>query len=300
MAVPYLTQPANPFSRAGAALRFQAAAPTVTAAQAMAVPPMAEDTVSLNTSNQPTPAIAVPPATEATLPTPDALVLPDGSPIPSAATVPVPVSPTLVHPRLQAVANYMQLVSENLLPAYTEGGRTFFRDLQDDPWRLIPFLGIGGTLALAKTALFKREGWQHAVELGLMALLMAGPVNTMLREGPRLYEAYQAQKMGNPRQAQQTVKDALTELGYEIFQVYLRPFSLAYSLYMALNLPRILRKPASGIGPERWLHIAADLLRIKPDARWLRPLDKLSKAIEARANHYLEPVEVALKHSFHI
>lgn len=101
----------------------------------------------------------------------------------------------------------------------------------------------GGIAALSVFMMAINTQMRKLTHLLFLSALLVYPVMKANQIMPKLAEAYQVTKEGNPKQGDQMFKDSLQDLNYVIFQAFLKPISIALMLTTLLGLPQGLRRP---------------------------------------------------------
>ncbi|HEY9745985.1 MAG TPA: hypothetical protein V6C99_07190 [Oculatellaceae cyanobacterium] len=156
----------------------------------------------------------------------------------------------------------------NYQPTLEEGEAQYKEALRKDEHTLMKAVGIA-TVTAASLTVFRRLR-RTGVFLLLMALL-GKPIMVATQAFPKMSEAYEEVKRGNPNKGRAQFREALDESVYTIFKDFFKPVSYGVLLAYALELPFVFRNEGAGIR-HQIIRKVADVLRIKRDAKpivWL-------------------------------
>lgn len=94
------------------------------------------------------------------------------------------------------------------------------------------------------------------MHIGIMGALMPLPILSANRAIPKLGDAYDVAKQGNPKKADEMFSDAVNEFNYSVFQRFFKPITYAIFLTTLLTLPQNLAKPKT-----QWKNIGTHYLK---------------------------------------
>lgn len=123
--------------------------------------------------------------------------------------------------------------------SYLKGGKRYFKNVKENPLRFIPTVLTALTLGTALSIFPKRQFW---IKYLFFITLLSYPVINASRYLPRMIDAYDSVRRGNPRKGQIAFKKNLDELVYRLGHVFLKPISLGLTAQMLLAFPLILAK----------------------------------------------------------
>lgn len=112
----------------------------------------------------------------------------------------------------------------------------------------------------------------------LMMGLMAYPIIEANRTFPKLSQAYEQVKQGNPTEGRQTFRKAMNDSVYSILVDFLKPISYGLALAFALGIPSALRGQGDSL-VSRLIRAGGKLLHINADFGPVRLIDKLARPI---------------------
>ena len=116
-----------------------------------------------------------------------------------------------------------------------------------------------------------------------MMTLLSYPIMEANRTFPKLTEAYNEVKAGNPTQGKETFRKAMTDSVYAIFQSLFQPLSKGMLIALVLSAPgALLRKEGGAV--QGIIREVFKLLHIKPTIAPVRWLDKIAKPMTEWGN----------------
>ena len=107
------------------------------------------------------------------------------------------------------------------------------------------------------------------------------PVMHANKNFPKMKDAYQKVKDGNPTEGQAEFKKAMNDTVYSVFHVFLKPLTFAFTMAFLLSLPRTLR-PGQKLG---WIDDKVVLpmlkkLRIKQNNPLIKGINMIYSPLE--------------------
>lgn len=199
-------------------------------------------------------------------------LIPVGKFLPSSASL---------HQAMQAPTMsqfYLKGLEDNLFPSYVKGNVEYIHQVVSHPLRAVFLTGFTAVLGIMFAIYHKPDTlFQRAIKASLFIV----PAIITARYMPKLKAAYKQAADGNPKQGQQSLKEALNGLVFNIAQVYMKPLFAGAVIGSILSLPRVLRNPSSPL--EKLIHKTAKIAGITPKTalvKWLESgMSQLSKSL---------------------
>jgi hypothetical protein len=198
--------------------------------------------------------------------------------------------PVIANPVPDKWEFYWSELKANMRPAIRQGGEQYKEALLKDEHTRLKALsmlfatGIGLTIfrRLRRTATF----------LLFMAIL-GKPIMVATQAFPKMSEAYEEVKNGNPSKGREKFRDALDESFYSIFKDFLKPVSYGIMLAYLLEVPFIFQNEGKDIR-HHIIRNLADLLHINRNAKPIvRAYEKMKPYVhwgDRQANRIREQV----------
>lgn len=158
---------------------------------------------------------------------------------------------------------YWSELKANMGSAMRQGGEQYKEALLKDEHTRLKALGMLFATGIGLTV-FRRLR-RTATFLLFMAIL-GKPIMVATQTFPKMSEAYEEVKSGNPGKGRQKFRNALDESFYSIFKDFLKPVSYGVMLAYLLEIPFAFRNEGNGIR-HHIIRKTADFLRINRNAK---------------------------------
>jgi hypothetical protein len=158
---------------------------------------------------------------------------------------------------------YWSELRTNMRTTMRQGDEQYAEALRKDKNTRLKALGMMLATGIGLTV-FRRLRRTGAFIL-LMAIL-GKPIMVATQAFPKMSEAYEEVKKGNPTKGKEEFRNALDESFYTIFKDFFKPVSYGVMLAYALELPFAFRNEGAGIR-HHIMRKVADVLRIKRSSK---------------------------------
>lgn len=180
---------------------------------------------------------------------------------------------------------YRQNIRDHFFKSYWTTNTQYYKNLKKNPGMISWVGGVSLGLGVLFTTF---TGLRSAIHYLAGISALAIPVVQGTKTLPKMSEAYQKVKDGNPTEGRAQFGKALNDYIYNIFQVFLKPMSFGFVAASVLSLPRVFRPNVQLLWSEK--EISARLMRwlhIREHNPLIRGLDKLYAPLE-RVGHRIE------------
>jgi hypothetical protein len=158
---------------------------------------------------------------------------------------------------------YWSELRTNMRTTMKQGDEQYAEALRRDKHTRLKALGMMAATGIGLT-IFRRLRRTGAFIL-LMAIL-GKPIMVATQAFPKMSDAYEEVKKGNPTKGKEEFRNALDESFYTIFKDFFKPVSYGVMLAYILELPFAFRNEGAGIR-HHIMRKVADVLRVKRNAK---------------------------------
>lgn len=165
-------------------------------------------------------------------------------------------------PKLHSIPSkgqfYWSEVKRNMRRTVKEGNEQYREALKEDEHTRLKAVGMASATAMGLTV-FRRL--RRGVTFSLMMLVLGKPIMVATQTFPKLSQAYEEVKHGNPHKGKAKFRDAMDESFYTIVKDFLKPISIGVMASYLLELPFVIRGEGTDMRHQitrkvsGWLHI---------------------------------------------
>jgi len=182
---------------------------------------------------------------------------------------------------------YRQGVRDYFLKSYWNTNTEYYKNLKKHPERMGWVTGVSLGLGALFTMFTRFRG---AIHYAAAFLALAIPIMHGMRTLPKMSDAYQKVKDGNPTEGRNQFAKSLNDFVYNIFQAFLKPMSFGFMTAFVLSLPRVFRPNIQLMWSEehiakpilKKLHIGENNLLIKGLNHLYDPLARMGGVVEGK------------------
>ncbi len=166
---------------------------------------------------------------------------------------------------------YGQQFKQEFWRSYRDGAKRYFKSLKDKPLKAV-FVGATSLSLMLMMAGMRRLN--KTIILGMVSGLMMYPVMVANKHFPKIENAYNVVKQGNPNKGEDMFRNSLDPSVYTIFHNMLKPITFAGLMSLIISIPAYIKRPRNAFeqGLSRHMHNVGNFQPIK---RALSGMDSL-------------------------
>ncbi len=157
---------------------------------------------------------------------------------------------------------YGQQFKQEFWRSYRDGAKRYFKSLKDKPLKSV-FVGATSLSLMLMMAGMRRIN--KSITLGMVSALMMYPVMVANKHFPKIENAYNVVKQGNPNKGEEIFRNALDPSVYTIFHNLLKPITFAGLMSIIISIPAYIKRPRNAFeqGLSRHVHNLGNVSVVK-------------------------------------
>lgn len=173
---------------------------------------------------------------------------------------------------------YKENLQSGIWDSYRKGFNRYMEMLKENPLTAAGIVAISSGLGVVLTAFHRHN---QVIEASFLLGMLAYPISCVIRQFPKMEEAYEMVRDGEPTRGKARFKKALDESMYRIGHVCLKPLTLAAMVAMVLRAPANVRRIYAGEAMfSKFLKPVLAFMKITDQIAPLRFIDRFFRPLE--------------------